>query len=203
MTRSIDDRRGPSCDTALRPEDWVDLHGDSLYRYALLRIRSPEAAADVVQETFLEALRAQRAFEGRSSERTWLVGILRHKIVDYFRKAGRQRERSRAGDRLEPEFDQRGHWRIGPASWRGEPARALESREFWQVFSRCLEQLPPSLSEAFLLRELDGTDADDVQRLLKITPANLWTRLHRARSLLRRCLEIHWFERSTAPSARE
>ena len=69
------------------PEDWVDRHGDALYRYALLRLRSPDLAADVVQETFLEALRARSSFSGRSSERTWLVGILRHKIVDHLRKS--------------------------------------------------------------------------------------------------------------------
>ena len=73
-------------DPVTHPEDWVDLHGDGLYRYALLRLRSPDLAADVVQETFLEALRARSSFSGHSSERTWLVGILRHKIVDHFRR---------------------------------------------------------------------------------------------------------------------
>ena len=72
----------------------------------------------------------------------------------------------------------------------------LETREFWDVFSRCLSELPASLADAFFSRELDGLSAEEVQRIMGITPANLWTRLHRARSLLRRCLEEHWFDRS-------
>ena len=67
---------------ALEPETWVDQHGDSLFRFAVLRVRDPEAASDLVQETFLEALRARDTYSGRSSVRTWLVAILKHKIVD-------------------------------------------------------------------------------------------------------------------------
>src|SRR5262249_60497286 len=72
------------------PETWVDRYGDGLYRYALLRLRAPDLAADVVQETFLEALRVRHTFARRSSERTWLIGILRHKIVDQLRRASRE-----------------------------------------------------------------------------------------------------------------
>ena len=89
-------------DQATEAERWVDRHGDCLYRYALLRLGTPELAADVVQETFLEALRAQGSFAGRSSERTWLIGILRHKILDHFRKSGREPARF-DGESLERE----------------------------------------------------------------------------------------------------
>ena len=185
------------------PERWVDQHGDGLYRYALLRLRSPDLAADLVQETFLEALRANSAFQGRSAERTWLVGILRHKILDHFRRTGRERVRAGAaatnGFAVEPgggpAFDSRGHWKNGPASWRGEPSRDMESREFWEIFGGCLAGLPPTLADAFFLRELVGLSALEVQDVLGITPANLWTRLHRARGLLRECLETRWLGR--------
>lgn len=206
MTRSVDPRSMMSESPEIGPEYWVDRYGDCMYRYALLRLRSPELAADVVQETFLEALRVKDSFTGRSSERTWLIGILKHKIVDHFRKAGRSRvsstDTSSPPFTSEPEFDRRGHWKTGPASWRGEPGRALETREFWDVFGRCLSGLPGSLADAFFSRELDGQSAEEVQQSLGITSANLWTRLHRARSLLRRCLEEHWFDRSSVSARR-
>lgn len=199
-----------SDDQAGDPGGWVDRHGDVLYRYAMLRLRSPDLAADVVQETFLDALRARGSFGGRSTERTWLVGILKHKIVDHFRRSARRQlledghhaPATTAG----PEFERNGRWRVGPASWAGDPGRDLETREFWDAFHDCLSGLPPGLADAFFLRELDELEADEVRQILGITPANLWTRLHRARSLLRRCLESGWFDRpskTTSPSARD
>jgi RNA polymerase sigma-70 factor (ECF subfamily) len=182
------------------PERWVDRHGDSLYRFALLRLGAPDLAADVVQETFLEALRVRGSFAGRSSERTWLVGILKHKIADHYRRAGRYQAAVNgvgSGAAVRSEFDRRGHWRTGPAAWVGEPSREIETREFWDVFGRCLSGLPQGLADAFFLRELDGLGADEVQEALGITPASLWKRLHRARALLRKCLESGWFGRRT------
>ncbi len=183
-------------ETAGDPAGWVDRHGDSLYRYALLRLGDPDRAADLVQETFLHALRSAREFEGRSAERTWLVGILKHKVVDQWRATGRRdaaTTRLAAEEQAGSEFDRSGRWRLGPTRWAGGPGRDAETREFWDAFRSCLGQLSPTLADAFLLREIDGLAADEVQAQLGITPANLWARLHRARSLLRRCLEIHWF----------
>ncbi len=183
------------------PAGWLDRHGDILYRYALWRVRSPDMAADVVQETFLEALRARDSYQGRSSERTWLVGILRHKIIDQLRKSRRDRVRDEqraadagaGGPAPEAGFDRHGHWRAGPGAWKGDPSRVLESREFWEVLGDCLARMPARLADAFILRELDGLDADHVREVLGITPENLWARLSRARGLLRGCLEVHWF----------
>ncbi len=185
------------------PESWVDRHGDCLYRYAILRLRTPDLAADVVQETFLEALRARGSFAGRASERTWLIGILRHKIVDQIRKNGRDSHSPNgysSNDSDGPPFDSRGHWRKNPASWRGNPSKQMESKEFWEVFGACMSKLPKGIADAFFLRELDGVSADDVQDALGITPANFWKRLHRARALLRQCLETNWFTHRTTRS---
>jgi len=196
MPEIRDGQAAMSVGAATDPEAWVDRYGDGLYRYALLRLRSPDLAADVVQETFLEALRGRGSFAGRSSEWTWLVGILRHKVVDQLRRARREPP---AGEdpctegRGEPPFGRRGHWRVGPGAWRGDPSREIESREFWDVFGRCLSRLPQGIADAFFLRELDELGAAEVQELLGITPANLWKRLHRARMLLRQCLESGWF----------
>jgi RNA polymerase sigma-70 factor (ECF subfamily) len=185
-----------SVDLLTDPEQWVDRHANGLYRYALLRLRSPDLAADLVQETFAEALRSRSSFRGRSSEWTWLVGILRHKIVDTLRKIRREPASGRglvAEGTLESRFDRKGRWRFGPADWGSDPSRALETREFWEVLGGCLSKLPQGVADAFLLRELDGLGADEVQAILDITPANFWKRLHRARSLLRQCLESGWF----------
>ena len=180
------------------PEGWVDLHGDCLYRYALLRLRAPDVAAEIVQETFLEALRAWDSFARRSSERTWLVGILKHRIVDHLRKQSRERT-AVAGSITglsghdDPAFDARGRWRSIPPRWRGDPTEIVENREFWDVFGACLSRLPRSLADTFFLREVDGLSAEETRELLEISSDNLWARLHRARSLLRQCLERNWF----------
>jgi RNA polymerase sigma-70 factor (ECF subfamily) len=186
------------------PEGWVDRHGDGLYRYALLRLRSTDLAADIVQETFLEALRSRSSFAGRSSERTWLIGILRHKIVDHLRRSRREQVAGNgalANGVSESPFDRRGHWRVGPTYWGSEPSREMETREFWEVFDRCLSKLPQGLADSFFLRELDELGAEEVQQILGITPANLWKRLHRARALLRQCLESAWFGQRTKTSS--
>lgn len=203
MPENVDSQPGRSSvsqDTpATDPDRWVDEHGDALFRYAILRLRDQELAEEVVQETFLEALRVRESFAGRSTERTWLVGILRHKILDHFRRRGRRREESNLDAYERPDgstFDGRGHWKAFPADW-DQPGRDIERGEFWAVFGRCLSDVPRGLADAFFLRELDGLDSPSICETLKITPANLWARLHRARTLLRRCLETRWFGAGT------
>jgi RNA polymerase sigma-70 factor, ECF subfamily len=181
------------------PDRWVNEHGDALYGYAMLRLRDPDAAAEVVQETFLEALRGQSRFEGRSSERTWLISILKHKVIDHFRRRSRIEQRSGQGEVADFEsaefFDQRGAWKVSFGRWGELPEAEVERAEFWEVFRTCLAELPPSYAEAFTLSELEGLSGPEICKLLEITPTNLWARLHRARMLLRRSLEARWFGR--------
>jgi RNA polymerase sigma-70 factor (TIGR02943 family) len=182
--------------SALDPETWVDQHGDSLYRFALSRVQDPETAADLVQETFLAALRIREAYAGRSSVRTWLTAILKHKIADCHRRVGRElrfQESQAAEDGTRVMFDGRGHWRTPPLDWGSDPIRESERREFWEVLGRCLSRVPAHLLDAFLGRELEGLSREAICRNLDITPENLSVRLFRARLLLRRCLEMHWF----------
>ena len=178
----------------LDPERWVERHGDALYRFALPRLNDRDLAADVVQETFLEAFRVRDAYEGRASERTWLVGILRHKILDRYRKAARERPEVEIEAVEDRAFDRRGHWKVRLGRWGGTPGADLEREEFWECLRRCVSRLPSGLSEAFLLREIDGLDGAEVCEILRISPENLWTRMHRARMLLRGCLGRNWFE---------
>jgi RNA polymerase sigma-70 factor (ECF subfamily) len=187
----------------LEPETWVDQHGDGLYRFAVLRVHDPEAAADLVQETFLEALRARDSYAGRSSVRTWLVAILKYKIADRLRRLGRE-QHSHGGEASEggagSMFDRHGHWRTPPLDWDSDPLREYERREFWEVVGRCLSKIPPHLADAFLDRELEGLSREAICREVNITPENLSVRLYRARLLLRRCLEVHWFRGQAAVS---
>ena len=185
---------------ALDPSVWVDRYGDYLFRYAMLRLRDRSAAEDMVQETFLAALKDRGAFSGNSSEVTWLVGILKHKIADHYRRQAREAPLEGGDLREHPDaghFDGAGHWTTGPAEWGGNPADLYRQGEFLVQFRNCLSRLSPNHANAFTLREIEGADTGEICKVLNITETNLWVILHRARMQLRRCLETRWFNRKT------
>lgn len=177
---------------------WLEQHGDALYGYARARVGARDLAEDLVQETLLAALQARAQFAGRSSVRTWLFSILRHKIVDLYRRGGAGRQSAGHGEMPafpngEPVFfTGDGSWRNTPSSWK-TPEQALLDDEFRSVLDGCLGGLPPALAQVFLLRELEQIDAEELCKILGLTPGNLRVRLHRARLLLRDCLERRWF----------
>jgi RNA polymerase sigma-70 factor (ECF subfamily) len=192
----------------LDPAHWLDQHGDYLYRYALMRVRDSAIAEDILQETLLAAFSSSENHAGRSSERTWLVGIMKHKVVDYFRRLGRMTQFQLTTDDEESESFENsgpwlGHWREdqAPVSWPVDAATVLESREFWETFDQCLSRLPQQTAIAFTLREIDGLSANEICEILQITPNNLFVILHRGRAKLRHLLETEWFQKHT-PSAR-
>jgi RNA polymerase sigma-70 factor (ECF subfamily) len=160
-------------------------------------VRNRDAAEDLVQETFAAALRARKEFIGASAERTWFIGILKHKIIDRLRAKTRElRATDLGGEGQESElFDERGSWRIRPADWPVRPAESLENREIWEVFRGCLEKLPAQTASAFSLREIEGLSADETCRRLTVTPGHLRVLLYRARMQLRRCFEVNGFQR--------
>ncbi len=176
------------------PVAWVDRYGDLLFRFALQRVGDPSAAEDLVQETFLAALRAKERFQGRSSEKTWLFGILKHKIVDHYR-----RQRNRSGMDVEAMaedagefFHADGKWRLPPAHWDVNPQAAFEQKQFVDAFYRCLAEMSPRMAEAFAYREIEGLDTEEICKAMQITPTNCWVILYRARMALRKCLEANW-----------
>ncbi|HEY2961338.1 MAG TPA: sigma-70 family RNA polymerase sigma factor [Pyrinomonadaceae bacterium] len=192
----------PDIRPCLDPTDWLGEHGDYLYRYALMRVRDTAAAEDLLQETLLAAMGSYQAHEGRSSERTWLIGIMRHKVVDYFRRLARTPEfqmSNEAGrddlDWFENQGPWRGHWREdqAPIRWPVDAVKLLESREFWEIFDRGLALLSPQMAIAFTLREIDGLSSEEICEILDVTPNNLWVILHRGRAKLRHFLETEWF----------
>ena len=173
------------------PGEWLSRYGDALYRYALARLRRPHEAEEAVQETLLAALRARRQFRGQSHPRTWLIGILKRKVLDLARAAARAAPAD--PDDLGEWFNARGKWRRPPGRWPG-PAEVAERSELWAVVRRCLGKLPARTAAAFTLRVLDEAAPDEVCRALAISPANLWVLLHRARLGLVRCLQTNWFD---------
>ncbi|HLL77095.1 MAG TPA: sigma-70 family RNA polymerase sigma factor [Pyrinomonadaceae bacterium] len=186
------------------PAAWVDEHGDYLYRYALFRLRDPSRAEDAVQETLLAALQAYGNFAGRGSERTWLVGVLKHKVADQFRRLCREAQVARRDDEefAHEEFfraagEWKDHWEVdcAPGDWGASPEALVEQGEFWSVFQDCLRPLPERTAGAFVMREVDGLTSEEICEVLGVKVNNLWVMLHRARLHLRRCLELNWFRR--------
>jgi RNA polymerase sigma-70 factor (ECF subfamily) len=181
------------------PETWLAQHGDALYRYAYFRLRDRAQAEDLVQETLIAALQARPGFAGRASERTWLIGILKNKLVDYLRKSVRERplaDVAATETEIDALFDagDADHWKKPPAAW-ANPAQALEQKQFWKIFMECFEALPARQAQAFSLCELEGLEGEEACKVLGIATTNLWVMMHRARLRLRECLETHWFSR--------
>ena len=191
MIREVSAEEHPTYPSLPEPGEWLRQYGDALYRYALARLRRSHDAEEVVQETLLAAFKTRSQFQGRSHPLTWLMGILKRKILDRVRAAALTVAETDPDD-LEAWFDAGGHWRKSPKRW-GDPAAFAERAEFWRVVRDCLAKLPPRMAEAFTLRTIDDERADDVCRELAISSANLWVLLHRARLRLVRCLEINWF----------
>ncbi len=176
------------------PATWVDLHGDTLYRYALSRLRNPDTAEEVVQETFVAALHSLAQYSGKGAEGAWLLGILKRKIVDCVRR--RNRPDSAPGtemgaDASETFFDDKGNWRFDPRVAKMRPDAGLERDEFWETFRGCLKGLPLRQADVFSLREMEELSTDDICKKLQITASNLWVLLHRARLRLMRCMKAH------------
>jgi RNA polymerase sigma-70 factor (ECF subfamily) len=179
------------------PDFQAKLEGQRAYlmRYATLQLRDADRAEDCVQETLLAALAGEAGFGGRSDLRTWLTGILKHKIVDAIRRSSRE-----PAVALEPEgdesdfdalFDPRGHWTEAPSAWE-RPDGALERSQFLAALEACLEQLPARTARAFMMREHMGLETEEICKELGITSTNCWVMLYRARMALRQCLEQTW-----------
>lgn len=168
-----------------------------LLRYAVLQLRDPVLAEDVVQDTLLAALEGSARFTGKSSYKTWLTGILKHKIIDVIRRRSREQPLTSSDDLSETDavdamFKGDGHWQQLPSSW-GNPEKSFEDGKFWAVFETCSRLLPARTARAFMLREVMDLTTEEICKDLDITPTNLWVMLHRARLSLRECLEIKWF----------
>ncbi|HEY5742855.1 MAG TPA: sigma-70 family RNA polymerase sigma factor [Terrimicrobiaceae bacterium] len=201
--RTVVEAIGRKCD----PRRWVDEHGECLYFYALKRVRMPEVAEDLLQETFLAGIRSLGKFERRSSERSWLVGILKNKIYDHLRMARRETSFTDmaflAGDGSSNlhvadclNLANNGQER------KAETEEVRHRAEFWRTMGDCLSRLPKRHAVVFMLRELDGMSTREICRTVSVSESNLWVMLHRARIALRQALERNWFANEPPRSVR-
>jgi RNA polymerase sigma-70 factor (ECF subfamily) len=181
------------------PDRWLQEYGDALFRYALRRLHNTAQAEDVVQEALLAAFQARASYSARASEKTWLTGILKHKIIDFIRKQVREStvddinalSDAAADGGIDALFDARGQWIHPPQDW-GNPDKVLRNHQFIEVFGHCLERLKPAHAQIFSLKELVGYSIDEICKELDITATNCSVMLYRARMGLRRCLESRW-----------
>ena len=170
-----------------------------LLRYASLQLRDAAAAEDAVQEALLAALAGESGFAGRANLRTWLTGILKHKIVDTIRRQSRERpaaefEGADEDSEFNGLFDGRGHWQDMPDAWE-QPEGALGQKQFLAALEACLRALPERTARVFMMREHLGLDTSEICKELGITATHCWVMLHRARMALRLCLETNWFDK--------
>lgn len=174
--------------------DWLNEHSDYLYRFALARLRDPHQAEDVVQETFIAAIQST-SFSGKSSPRTWLTGILKHKIIDVIRKRIREIPVSQLmaneDANMDDFFNEKGEWSDDLSAWE-MPDNALEQKQFLGVLQNCMEKLPKKHATLFMLRDVQETDNNEICKELNISATNAWVILYRARMEIRKCLEINW-----------
>ena len=192
----------------LDPEHWIDRYSDYLYSYAYIRLRKEEVAQDLVQDTFFSALKAKDTFLHNASEKTWLVSILKRKIIDYYRKKSTQNELNILDKPIEGEdgtmnhfFENsaahQGHWASGasPNAWGKTFETSVESEEFYDILKRCITKLPEKTAAAFTMKNMDDLDTEEICKELNITPSNYWVMMHRAKLVLRECMEKNWFNK--------
>ena len=183
------------------PQAWLNKYGDALFRFAYVRVRDRAAAEDLVSETLLAALKKADSFRGEASEKTWLTGILKHKVLDYLRtrfrtvSADAEDDLASVDERgFEPEGEWSGHWASSqlPTDWGRNPQELMERREFWNTFNQCLSTLPERTAALFALHVMDGLSSEELCNDFGISQTNLRVLLYRARKQLRDCLEQHW-----------
>ena len=179
----------------------IEQHRTYLLRYANLQLRDAGAAEDAVQDTLIAALEGYARFSGNSSLKTWLTGILKHKIIDHLRRQSREQplvngddERSEA-EAVDALFKPDGHWSERPNHW-SNPDKSLENKKFIEALEKCTQNLPAKTARVFMMRDVMEIETETICKELNITSTNCWVMLHRARLSLRECLETTWFGKS-------
>lgn len=177
----------------LKPEKWVDNYADYLYNYTVTRVKDPVVAQDLISETFLAALKAKKNFKGEASERTWLISILKRKIIDHYRKSSSEKGKAEVHlSYKNPESE--GNWleenAVDPFDRTAEDQ--MENEELRLAILECMETLNHRQAEIFKLKTIEGVETDVICKEYNITPSNLWVIIHRVRKSLMECLEKKW-----------
>lgn len=196
---SISEGSRPPSAEAISMAFLMEIRADML-RYAKHQLRHHDAAEDLVQDAIESALRHANEFAGRSTLKTWMFGILRHRIADHHRQGRRMVPWSNLigdGEEWDEHVDAlitaNGLWQQGeaPPSW-ASPHESLQSSQFWRAVERCVAELPAAAGQAFLMKELMGLDCNEISEQLGITTGNCHVMLHRARVKLRESALQKW-----------
>ena len=180
----------------LEPSNWIDNYADYLYNYAITRVDNQELAKDIVQETFLSGLKGKDGFRGQATERTWLVSILKRKIIDHYRKINSAKGQKEVKMNFLESGEQKGNWiedRV-PQSWGKDADKDIENQELKTALDHCIDNLPEKYRIVFLLKTVQKYETEEICNELGITASNLWVIIHRARTQLRKCMEDKWFK---------
>jgi RNA polymerase sigma-70 factor (ECF subfamily) len=179
----------------LNPDKWVSLHADYLYNYAVGRVNNHEISKDLVQETFFAGLKAMDNFQGLASERTWLIAILKRKIIDYYRKINSTKGKAEVKMNFYSDGEREGEWieeRV-PSSWQADVDKNIENSELAFALEKCINNLPEKYAMVFRMKTIEQYETEDICNELDISSSNLWVIIHRARTQLRKCMEDNWF----------
>ncbi|TXE09803.1 sigma-70 family RNA polymerase sigma factor [Seonamhaeicola algicola] len=178
----------------INPNKWIDLYSDYLYNYTITRVNDKVIAQDLVQDTFLAGLKSMKNFKGEASERTWLISILKRKIIDYYRKInsnkGKAEVRMSYND-AETEGDWLEERVADPFDKTAEDD--MQNNELGNAIHNCLGKLPSKQADVFKMKTILGYETETICNELNITPSNLWVIIHRARTAMADCLEKNWF----------
>ncbi|MFK5890174.1 MAG: sigma-70 family RNA polymerase sigma factor [Flavobacteriaceae bacterium] len=180
----------------LDPNKWIDKYADYLFNYTISRLDNAELAKDIVQETFFSGLKAMKNYRGDASERTWLVSILKRKIIDQYRKMNSKKGRAEVRVNFYEEGDKKGSWleECVPQKWDNEAASDIENKELGTAINNCVEALPEKYRVVFNMKTVQNIDTEEICNELDISSSNLWVIIHRARLQLRKCMEESWFK---------
>lgn len=178
----------------LDPDKWVDRYSDYLFNYTIVRVNDREVANDIISETFLAGLKSMKNFKGEASERTWLISILKRKIIDHYRKSNSNKGQAEVKMNF-PDSDNEGDWleeRVADLSDMTAEDQ-MENRELGLAILDCLDQLNEKQAKIFKMKTIEGIETEDICNEFNISPSNLWVIIHRARTSLAKCLEKNWF----------
>ena len=181
---------------SLNPEKWVPLYADYLFNYTISRINNHHQAKDLVQDTFFAALNAKDNFQGKASERTWLISILKRKIIDYYRKINSAKGKAEVKMNFYSDGEREGDWieeRV-PTDWNAEVEKNIENDELTIALEKCINNLPEKYAMVFRMKTIQQFETEEICKELEITSSNLWVITHRARTQLRKCMEDNWFK---------
>jgi len=179
----------------INPNKWIDLYSDYLFNYTIARVNDKVIAQDLVQDTFLAALKSMKNFKGEASERTWLISILKRKIIDYYRKINSNKGQAEVRINYNTDSETEGDWleeRVGDP-FDKTAQDTLENEELGEAIYNCLDKLPLKQADVFKMKTILGYETDTICKELNITPSNLWVIIHRARTALADCLKENWF----------